>query len=679
MKKIHLLIVCHFIFVQIASTHGLPGSQPTKHPQHATAAITGSPAIGVVVVGGTGRGSAPNQLNEPNNFFFDPAGNLYVADLGNNRIQKFAPGSTTGITVAGGNGYGPASNQLAWPTDVRMDALGNLYITDEMNNRVQKWAPGATTGITVAGGTGIGAAANQLNHPAGLWIDAAGNLYVSDQYNNRIQKFAPGATSGVTVAGRADGVGGSAADQLLGPNDIFIDASGNIFVADDYNHRIQKWAPGATSGVTVAGGNGFGDADNQLNHSDGIFVDPSGNMYISDYGNNRVVKWTLGASSGVTVAGGNGAGPAANQLNGPVNVFVDARGNLYVSEAYNDRILKFAADPLTSCSPDLRFTAPSCNATAVITWTAPRDSFPATINIPNELDPSGGALTYMGALNGHGYYKSTFVYPWPVAKDISFYIGDTSVNGHLITITSAAENNFIFNQIKGTGYSPWIGFYNTGKQGQFSWVTGESAGYTNWTPNEPNNYMGSSRFIKEPYVRLTDGYGTWNDQRSDNVPFIAEFEEPLIRYKQISGPANGSAQSPGTYQVCYEITNHITDQRETCCFNVTVTCNGAAANNAGSAFNAIDQQSAQYSVGKSLSVATAPNPSSSNFRFRIESTKHNEAINVQVTDISGKIVESRKGIMPKQTLEIGMRYQPGVYFAQVIQGTQKVVVKIIKQ
>lgn len=102
---------------------------------------------------------------------------------------------------------------------------------------------------------------------------------------------------------------------------------------------------------------------------------------------------------------------------------------------------------------------------------------------------------------------------------------------------SAAENNFIFNQLRGSGYSPWIGLYNTGKPGQFGWVNGEAFGYANWAPNEPNNAHGNTRTVKEPYVRFIESYGTWNDQRSDNVPFIAEFEEPLIRYRQISGPA----------------------------------------------------------------------------------------------------------------------------------------------
>jgi hypothetical protein len=265
----------------------------------------------------------------------------------------------------------------------------------------------------------------------------------------------------------------------------------------------------------------------------------------------------------------------------------------------------------------------------------------------------------MGAINRHGYYKSSLSYPWPVAKDIAFYIGDTSVNGHLLTITSAAENNFIFNQLRGSGYSPWIGLYNTGKPGQFSWVNGEAFGYANWAPNEPNNAHGNTRTVKEPYVRFIESYGTWNDQRSDNVPFIAEFEEPLIRYRQISGPANGSAQRTGIYRVCYEKTNYITDETDTCCFSVTVNCTPSTltATTSNSAFAIIDKNIISSSNG-GLSIATSPNPSSNYFRLKIASRSDKSSVDVKVTDVQGRIVESMKG-MPGQTMEIGVHYRRG--------------------
>src|SRR2546421_603138 len=104
-------------------------------------------------------------------------------------------------------------------------------------------------GITVAGESSCCSAANQLSNPYGVFVDASGNVFVADRQNHRIQKWAPGATRGITVAG---GNGqGSAANQLSNPLGVFVDASDNIFVADEQNHRIQKWASGAIQGVTV--------------------------------------------------------------------------------------------------------------------------------------------------------------------------------------------------------------------------------------------------------------------------------------------------------------------------------------------------------------------------------------------------------------------------------------------
>lgn len=204
-------------------------------------------------------------------------------------------------------------------------------MSDNFNNhRVQKWSPGATSGTTVAGGNGEGSAANQLDYPQDIYVDASGNIFIADQINNRIQKWVPGAITGTTVAG---GNGqGSAANQLNSPMGIYVDASGNIFIADTNNFRIQKWAPGAIAGTTVA--------TTQLYGPRGVFVDTSETIFIVDAGNNRIQKWSPGGTSGITVAGGNGQGSATNQLSSPTGIFVDASGNIFVTDSGNNRIQK---------------------------------------------------------------------------------------------------------------------------------------------------------------------------------------------------------------------------------------------------------------------------------------------------------------------------------------------------
>jgi hypothetical protein len=292
------------------------------------------------VAGGNGAGSSANQLYYPFGVFVDGNGNVYVCDQTNQRIMKWAPGATSGVTVAGGNGAGSGANQLNYPAGVFVDTSGNVYVADNGNHRVQKWSPGATYGITVAGATGsAGSSPLQLWGPIGVFVDGTGNVYVCDNGNNRIQKWAPGASYGNTVAGGNGS--GSSANQFNNPRGVFVDGSGNIYVSDASNHRIQKWLSGASSGVTIAGGNGAGSAANQLNNPHGVWVDVLGYIYVSDYSNARIQKWAVGASSGTTVAGGNGGGSAANQLNGPDGVFANNNFEIYISDQNNHRVQKY--------------------------------------------------------------------------------------------------------------------------------------------------------------------------------------------------------------------------------------------------------------------------------------------------------------------------------------------------
>ncbi|WP_018613388.1 gliding motility-associated C-terminal domain-containing protein [Segetibacter koreensis] len=286
----------------------------------------------VTVAGGNGAGDAPNQLNNPDRFFVDKEGNIYVADMSNNRIQKWAPGATYGVTVAGGNGPGSGAKQFNKPTDVAMDSKGNLYITDQGNNRIQKWAPGTTTGTTFI---------RMSYSPTSIFIDAYDFVYVAEQQIDHIMVYPPNSRSN-EIGSNAAGYRGSVANPLTlnGPTGIFPDASGFIYICDTNNDRIQKWAPYGRYGVTVAGGNGHGSAPNQLANPLGVFVDKNRSVYIADYNNARVQKWGLNATKGVTIAGGNGAGNGADQLDGPQDVWVTANGDLLVSDFHNHRIQK---------------------------------------------------------------------------------------------------------------------------------------------------------------------------------------------------------------------------------------------------------------------------------------------------------------------------------------------------
>ena len=111
-----------------------------------------------------------------------------------------------------------------------------------------------STGETIAGVVGqSGTAANQLTAPFDLLVDESYTLYITDSYNHRIQRWSYGASSGTTVAGRANGTAGADPSSFDYPAGLIVDTNKNIYVADGANGRVQFWPAGATNGTTILG------------------------------------------------------------------------------------------------------------------------------------------------------------------------------------------------------------------------------------------------------------------------------------------------------------------------------------------------------------------------------------------------------------------------------------------
>lgn len=329
---------------------------------------------GVVVAGGNGRGSALNQFDNPEDIFVDKAGNIYIADTYNNRIQKWIPGATQGVTVAGGNGQGSAANQLFWPGGVHVDDSGNIYVLTV--GRITKWPPGATQGIRITGDYGYrGNSVQASGYDADdkLYLDGGGNIYVLDQSLNAVWRLTFGATQGVIVV---DNRIASSTSKVEG---FCVDLEGNIFIADDYSDRIQKWIPGAIQGMTVAGGNGLGSGDNQLSYPQDVYVDVNKNTYVADLGNTRIQKWAPSSSKGITVAGGNGQGSNLR----PCNIHISEDGTLYVLDQNNLRVLKFPPYNPSQLPPKLTTfpSAPKLNVPMTVSGTGFNPSTTVTIKL----------------------------------------------------------------------------------------------------------------------------------------------------------------------------------------------------------------------------------------------------------------------------------------------------------
>ena len=403
----------------------------------ATSGPASAATTGVTVAGGNGQGSAANQLYQPEGVVVDRAGNLYVADTNNSRVQRWRPGATSGVTVAGGYSRGCGYLQIGIPVSLALDNSGNLYVADWFCNQVQKFSLGSPLGVTVAGGNGPGSGPSTLTNPQGVAVDSANNVYVADSGNNRVQRWAPGATSGVTVAGGHGA--GPAANQLFGADGVKVDASGNVYVTDTENNRVQRWAPGATSGVTVAGGHGAGPAANQLDRPFGVALDAFGNLYVSDTGNNgtgnnRVQLWAPGATSGVTVAGGNGAGSAANQLTNPVEVALDRSANIYVADAGNDRVQRWPAVLPTVLPGTGIVTAPSIGTTDL--------AVPVTLSLPSTL----AVTVHWATLFVPGAPPDPWLGPQapitdyiPSSGTVTFAPGDTAATVHIPVLADSSQ------------------------------------------------------------------------------------------------------------------------------------------------------------------------------------------------------------------------------------------------
>ena len=382
------------------------------------------------------NGTANGQFDYPRGVAIDPtSGSVQVVDWGNHRVQRFTSGGTY-LTKWGTNGTG--NGQFQYPFGVTVDSSGIVHVADWGNYRVQRFVPAAPavtisksadestvvagsavhyhvtvtntgnvplTGVTVtdtkapacAGslaniavganrlvdcsyttthsdvGTygnsatvdtnetapmtsstvnvtvtaapqselppvfvrswgATGNAPGQFNHPYGVAVAASGDVYVADSSNHRIQQFT---RNGEFV--RAWGANGTANGQFQSPSGIAVDTTGNVYVADTVNHRIQKFtATGAF--VTTWGTSGTGNG--QFQQPYGVAVDAAGAVYVADTLNHRVQKFT--AAGGYLGQWGS-AGTGNGQFNRPHGLTAGPSGDLYVTDTYNNRVQRFSS------------------------------------------------------------------------------------------------------------------------------------------------------------------------------------------------------------------------------------------------------------------------------------------------------------------------------------------------
>ncbi len=239
-------------------------------------------------------------------------GSIYIADQGNNRIRRIDPaGNITTVAGTGEAGYSGDGDlaplaKLNNPLGLAVGADGSIYVADCYNLRIRKIDPAgiittiAGTGEAGNSGDGGPAVLAQLNCPVAATIDPDGSLYITDCNNHRIRKIN---TDGIitTVAGTGEagysGDGGPAINaRFYYPADTAVGGDGNLYIADQYNHRIRMID--ARGIITTIAGNGeaafSGDGEAgsvaKLNYPLGVAAGADGSIYIADRNNNRIRK-----------------------------------------------------------------------------------------------------------------------------------------------------------------------------------------------------------------------------------------------------------------------------------------------------------------------------------------------------------------------------------------------------
>lgn len=253
--------------------------------------------------------SGNDKFNRPAGTALHPGnGDIYIADQNNHRVQvydsSFGYKATLGVTGVSGNDV----THFNSPSDVAVDASGGIYVADRNNHRIQKCALSGVSGTctTFAGVTGVsGSDFDHLGSPRAVVVDGAGRIYVADEWNHRVQVFDAAGAYLTTIGGSW----GPNTGQLRSPSGIALDSAGNVYVADRENHRIQKFAPGVP-GWRQVNINGFGDRNNRISS----LASFGGQLYAGayNYSGNGAQLWRMDTPGNWTPMITNGFGVTRN-------------------------------------------------------------------------------------------------------------------------------------------------------------------------------------------------------------------------------------------------------------------------------------------------------------------------------------------------------------------------------
>jgi sugar lactone lactonase YvrE len=330
-------------------------------------------------------GSGNGEFHHPADIAIDPAGDLFVLDGGNGRVEEFNNGGTYIKQFAtAGSGAG----ELSDPDGLALDAEGDVWVADTGNRRVVEFNDAGEFVKTIGAG--------EVGTDEGIAVDRNGDIWVAETNQGRLAVFNSEGERLKTVGSRGSGAG-----EIGEPEGIAVSPEGDVFVADWSNDRIDEFTEG---GAYVREFGASGSASGELNDPYGIAADASGNVWVGEVGNDRVQEFT-GDGEYVSHLGSYGSGPGEFSLSYPMGLALDAAGDVWVTDSQNDRIEEWG----TPASPS-NMTRPSISGTAQtgMTLTASTGSWAGTVPLNYtyqwELcDSSGESCSLISEATGSTY------------------------------------------------------------------------------------------------------------------------------------------------------------------------------------------------------------------------------------------------------------------------------------